>query len=401
MRILYLTNGFPYPLTSGYLRHYYLIRELSRYHAVTLLSIVGPHFLPEHAQALAPYTDHILTFQSTSQGRSPARKALGRIQAVAGGLPSDGAVRQMRAAAERLAQADRYHVALLSGKQTFPAIEGLRDLPLAVDMCDATSIQIQGRMRHARPARRMILGWDYLQVRRIEQNLIRRAAHVLFASQRDLEALRMETGRRASVIPNGINLEYWRRSASQRGQATVVFTGGMHYPPNTDAALYLIEEIFPQVQRVMPAARLFIVGRDPTPRLVLAGQRPGVTVTGFVEDVRPYLDQATVFAAPLRFGAGIQNKVLEAMAMEVPVVASPVAADGLRTEAGQLPPLRVASDRSGFAQEILTALQQAERDASSCSEGRRFVATHFEWECSGKKLSRVFEQVAAGGKERE
>jgi glycosyltransferase involved in cell wall biosynthesis len=307
----------------------------------------------------------------------------------------------MRAATERLVESEHYHLALLSGKQTFPAIEGLHNLPLVVDMCDATSIQIQGHMRHARLTRSMILRWDYFHVRRIEKHLIRRAAHVLFASQRDLEALDMETSPCASVIPNGINLEYWHRSASHRGQKTVVFTGGMHYPPNTDAALYLIDEIFPIVQHELADTQLFIVGRDPTPRLISAGQRPGVTVTGFVEDVRPYLDRATVFAAPLRFGAGIQNKVLEAMAMEVPVVASPVAAGGLRTEAGQLPPLQVASDRSSFAGAILTALRQGEKDASPDSEGRRFVSTHFEWGSSGKKLSRVIEQIATGEKERE
>src|SRR5206468_215326 len=136
----------------------------------------------------------------------------------------------------------------------------------------------------------------------------------------------------------------------------------MEYPPNTDAALYLIEEILPLVQRTVPAAQALIVGRDPPARLRSAGQRPGVTVTGFVDDVRPYLERATVFAAPLRFGAGIQNKVLEAMAMEVPVVASPLAADGLRTEDGAQPPLDVARTTEEFADRIARRLLEAQRD---------------------------------------
>src|SRR5262249_35119838 len=145
---------------------------------------------------------------------------------------------------------------------------------------------------------------------------------------------------------------------SKLGANTIAFTGAMDYPPNTDAALYLVETILPLVQRAIPDARALIVGRDPPARLARAGQRPGVTVTGFVDDVRPYLEQATVFAARLRSGAGIQNKVLEALAMELPVIASPLAADGLRTEDGQTPPAQIVRGVQEFADQIVRALRE-------------------------------------------
>jgi glycosyltransferase involved in cell wall biosynthesis len=393
MRILYLTNSFPYPLTSGYLRHYFLIRELSQHHAITLLSIVGANFANENIAALAPFTERVLTFTSKSKSGSLRRKVIGRVKSLAGGAKADEAVRQMRAAVQRMTREKPFDVVLFSGKRTYPAIQDMDTLPLVVDMCDATSVKVRGSVRYTRSARLPLLLLDYAQVRSAERMLIRNAAHLLFASYRDREALLGRTGNHATVVPNGVDLDFWRRSSPERGVNTIVFTGAMDYPPNTDAALYLIEEILPPLQRAIPDVRVLIVGRDPPPRLVRAGQRPGVTVTGFVDDVRPYLEQTTVFAAPLRFGAGIQNKVLEAMAMEVPVVASPLAADGLRTEDGQQPPVAVARGAQEFADLIGRHLLDRAGAPAPDSAARCYVESHFLWRRSGEKLEQVIDNV--------
>jgi glycosyltransferase involved in cell wall biosynthesis len=119
-----------------------------------------------------------------------------------------------------------------------------------------------------------------------------------------------------------------------------------------------------------------------------------VTVTGFVDDVRPYLEDATVFAAPLRFGAGIQNKVLEALAMEIPVVASPLAADGLRTAEGHTPPAQIAQSTPAFADLIIRRLNGRDADPAPDATARRYVEAHFVWRRSGEKLERVLQSVA-------
>ena len=163
----------------------------------------------------------------------------------------------------------------------------------------------------------------------------------------------------------------------------------MNYRPNIDAAVFLIEEVFPLVQKAHPEAELLLVGHSPVPALVAAGNRPGVTVTGFVDDVRPYLERAAVFAAPLRFGAGIQNKVLEAMAMEVPVVASPLAADGLNTEDGARPPVKLAQTASEFARLILAELEARETDTTPDIAAREYIQQHFVWPAIGDRLRTV------------
>jgi glycosyltransferase involved in cell wall biosynthesis len=395
MRVLYLTNGFPWPLTSGYLRHYFLLREISRDHAVTLLSLVAPSHREEHRAALEPFAERILTFASTTKGRSLPRKVADRLRSW---FEVEPAVQQMRAAVARLAKEERFDV-VFCGKKALPAIEPVADLPLVADMCDAASMRIEMSMRYAGPARRWLLGLERQQTLRIEQEMVRRARSSVFVSARDRDAVCPGADVATTIVPNGVDVDFWRRKSHERGCNTIVFTGAMDYRPNTDAALHLVEDVLPIVRRSVPEARLLVVGRDPTARLRAAGRGAGVEVTGFVDDVRTHLEQATVFAAPLRFGAGIQNKVLEAMAMEVPVVATRLAADGLRTVDGAVPPIEIEDDPMKFAELLVRRLRDP--DLTPDGEARRYVESRFVWSKSGALLSQVLREAVPDGEPEE
>ena len=244
-----------------------------------------------------------------------------------------------------------------------------------------------------------MLGAELLEARLIERALVKRSEHTLYASVRDRAAVTgPDRGQPTSVVPNGIDLEYWRRHpGALLGSGEIVLSGAMDYPPNYDAALHLIRDILPRVRTTVSGAHVTIVGRDPTPTLRRAGDAPGVTVTGSVPDVRPYLTAAAVFAAPLRFGAGIQNKVLESLAMQVPTVASSNAADGLVTEAGAVPPVLVADDPDGFASALVGQLRAAEANPTPPVAGRAFVERHFNWSRSAQTLDTILWDVARNG----
>jgi glycosyltransferase involved in cell wall biosynthesis len=395
MHILYVTPAFPYPLTSGFLRQYHFIRELAGRHSIRLVSMVGADFEPEHVAAMAPLVAGVHPVHSTARSNGVRRKAAGRLRAWLDPAHGDAAARDLSAVVRDCVHRDRFDALFVSGKRTYPALRAAAGIPVVADLCDATSVRLRGQMRHAQPARRLVLALEYAHVRELERRFVREAAHLLFASARDRDALApADEPERASVVPNGVDLEYWQRSSTARGGCDIVLTGAMSYPPNEDAALWLVESILPRVRRTVPTARLWIVGRDPRPRLVRAGRRQhGVTVTGTVADVRPYLDRATVLAAPLRFGAGIQNKLLEALAMQVPVVASPLAAAGLRTADGQSPPVQVAADAEAFAAALAERLADVGRDPHGA--GRAFVARHFAWRTTGAQLEAVLARVAA------
>ena len=401
MRILYVTADLPWPLTSGYLRHYHFIRALSKQHEITLLSLRGPDHEPGDIEALRPYLEAIVTEPSARGPRSLPVKVADRVRMLMAG--GDVAAARLGRAGAAIAAERPFDALLLSGKRTMPVLDGLPPMPLVADLCDATSSRIRRQMRHAPASSQPVLALEYLEVRRVERTLMRRSRHALFASARDREAVVGRNGvaqrglAEASVVPNGVDLEVWRREARMLGRDEIVLTGAMDYPPNVDAAEQLVVEILPRVRAELPEARVSIVGRDPAPSVRALADRPGVTVTGFVDDVRPYLERAAVFAAPIRYGAGIQNKVLEALAMEVPVVASPLAAEGLRTESGNLPPVDVARDSDGMAALIVARLRLAAEGAPAEPTLRAYVAEHFDWGRNAARLGDILEDAAAQG----
>lgn len=393
MRVAYVTNGFPFPLTSGYLRHYHLVGELARRgHAVTLLALAGPDHLPEHADALRPFVEDVVAFRRSA--RAGGGRWRRRLRSVAGGV--DPAVAALASEAARRHGQAPFDVLVLSGRETLPALEALRGIPVVADLCDAASLRIRGERAYAGRVRALGLALKERRVRAVERRLVREADALLFASVRDREPLVGDDRRaraRSTVVANGVDLERWRRTAPSLGGDLVVLTGAMHYPPNADAAIHLAEEILPRVRTRVPSAQLAIVGRDPTPRVRRLADVPGVTVTGSVPEVGPWLDRAAVFAAPIRFGAGIQNKVLEALAFEVPVVASTLAADGLRLEDGTLPPLDAVDDPAAFADRLVARLRS--EATAPHAEGRRYVAEHFSWPAAGERLEGVLRDVVA------
>lgn len=404
MRILYVTADLPWPLTSGYLRHYHFIRALSADHDITLLSLRAPGHGPADIAALEPYTEAIITEPSARGHRPLPLKVRDRLRMAAAG--GDVAAARLGARGARLAAERPFDVLLLSGKRTLPVLGALPPMPIVADLCDATSSRIRRQMRHVSIAQLPGLALEYVEVRRVENRLMRRAQHALFASARDRAAVATasDAGRvrfaPASVVPNGVDLDLWRRRDRTLGRDEIVLTGAMDYPPNVDAAIYLVDAILPRVQAVVPMAHVSIVGRDPAPNVKALAGRPGVTVTGFVDDVRPYLERAAVFAAPIRYGAGIQNKVLEALAMEVPVVATPLAAEGLRTEDGDVPPVDVARGPAEAAERILARLRLAAQGAEADPALRRYVADHFDWGRNADRLAGILAEAAESGRDR-
>ena len=390
MNLLYLTSNFPFPLMAGHLRYFHFMRELSARHSVTLLSLTGPDFRPEHVHALDGIAARVRTFP-----KGDGRGILGRLvkEDVRLFHAIEPAMRHLREAALAEAAAGRVDACVLCGKRVLPAARPLQGIPLVADVCDAESVRVEARMRHARRAElpRLALGWALL--RSMERAVERRADRLLFASPRDRDAVVRPDDPRGVLLPNGVDAEYWKRRTPRRGRSSIVFPGAMHYRPNADAALRLAREVLPLVRREVPEAQLALVGRDPSLELLAVGREMGATVTGLVDDVRPFLEEATVFAAPLRYASGIQNKVLEAMAMELPVVASTAAAEGLFTEDGTAPPMEIADRTEEIAAVIIRSLKDEGR--APVAEARLFVERHFSWRTHALRLEAVLEEAIA------
>jgi len=183
---------------------------------------------------------------------------------------------------------------------------------------------------------------------------------------------------RIGAFENGVDADYFSPArdypdpyaSDVRG---VVFTGAMDYWPNIDAVTWFAERIFPAVREAVPGAQFTIVGSRPTDAVLALARQPGVVVTGGVPDVRPWLAHAACAVAPLRIARGVQNKVLEAMAMARPVVASAQAAEGIRAEAGR--DYLLALGEADFAQAVVSCLQ----GAASAAQARDCILENYDW----------------------
>lgn len=242
------------------------------------------------------------------------------------------------------------------------------------------------------------LAWLYrreaLCLAEYERRIVRDFDRVFLVSDAEARLLDHGTGpSRVGAFSNGVDLEYFapRRSDANAGaepSPLLVFTGVMDYLPNVQGATWFAESVLPIIRRSMPEVRVAIVGSRPSAPVRRLASLSGVTVTGYVEDVRDWIARAAVCIAPLRIARGIQNKVLEAMAMGRPVVATPEAFEGIDATPGR--ELVVAGDARAFAEAVLELLRDRARAAEIGRAGRACVERRYRWERNLAVLDEVF-----------
>jgi glycosyltransferase involved in cell wall biosynthesis len=269
-----------------------------------------------------------------------------------------------------------------------------RAIPIVWDSVDCISLLFRLAAGHSRSLfGRWMTRFELPRTERYEGRLLWQLDEVLVTSPIDRQALLDMAGHgakdaRVTVLPNGVDVEYFAPNGSPREPATVVFSGKMSYHANITMALHLAHTIMPGVWARRPDVKLLVVGKDP-PREVQALQTGrNVTVTGTVNDLRPYLHHATVAAVPLVYGAGSQFKVLEAMACATPVVATPQAVAPLHVRAGE--DALVAGSAEAFAAEILKVIEDADQQRRLGAAGRRYVERYHAWSGIGRQLAAVY-----------
>jgi glycosyltransferase involved in cell wall biosynthesis len=250
-------------------------------------------------------------------------------------------------------------------------------------------------------------GFELPRTQRYEGWLARQFSRVLVTSETDRAALERlafqepfesmgqpglqpRDHKSVAVLPNGADLEYFKSDDSMRREDILVFSGKMSYHANVAAVLYFARDVLPLIWQERPQVQLWIVGQAPPASVRALAADPRVMVTGFVPDMRPYISQATVAVCPLVYGAGIQNKVLEAMASGIPVVTGSVGASALKARAGE--EMLVTDKSEEFARCVLQLLGNAEFAHRVGLAGRRFVEQHHDWKQIGIQLEAYYQE---------
>jgi polysaccharide biosynthesis protein PslH len=399
MRVLWLCSYPPYPPDFGGARRtYHLLEQATRAgHEVDLLAFALGD-APRDAEAVAALRRlcrHVelvadpWALPAALGAADPAavsRKRRGQLRSLLSRRPYQFHAHysaRMQAALDRRAASGRYDLAQVEFSQM-----AYYRLPAgAATVLDLHNVEYEvlGRVAHAggAPVRRLYNWAEYVKFRRAEPRLWRRFGRLLVTSDRDAALVRRRWPTApVTVAPNGVDTAYFMPPPPGLGPAPdaaphLVFTGMMAYYPNTDAALWFADAIWPLIHREAPDARWTIVGAEPPPQVRALGDRAGITVLGRVDDVRPPIWGSHVSVVPLRSGGGTRLKIVEALAMAQPIVSTTVGCEGIAAEPGS--DLLIADEPAAFAAAVLRLLRDPARGAALGQAGRALAERRYSW----------------------
>lgn len=259
-----------------------------------------------------------------------------------------------------------------------------------LELVDSETLQAARRVRPGAPKTKV----RALFARALEQRAVRHFHAVTTVADADAQAVReLAPGLPVHVTPNGVDADYYSPLDLPEQPETILFFGAMSFPPNVSAVLHFYNDILPLVRRELPSVRFVIAGRDPAPQIAALAADPLVTVTGMVDDMRPWLAQSAVVICPMVSGSGIKNKVLEAMAMARPIVATTLGIEALEVTNGH--ELLIADPPAEFASELVKLLRDPQARRRLGAAGRELVMRRYTWDACAASYDAIYTQLAA------
>jgi sugar transferase (PEP-CTERM/EpsH1 system associated) len=377
-RILYLVHRLPYPPNKGdKVRSYHLLRHLAQRHEVLLGTFVDDPDDEQHVPMVRAWCVEVKAVRL-----HPLRARLASLLGLLRGEPLTLAYYRDVRLARWVRQQQFDAVVVFSSSMAQYAEQAA--VPILVDFVDVDS----AKWTEYANAHRWPMSWLYrregVRLLSYERKVAARSSQSYFVTEKEaglFTGLAPEAAPRVQAMGNGVDTTYFapdpaRPNPFDADVLPLVFTGAMDYWPNVDAMVWFVAEMLPALRRRWPNLRLFIVGRSPTPAvLALAGD--AVHVTGTVADVRPWLQHAAVVVAPLRLARGVQNKVLEAMAMGRPVVAARSCAEAIEAVPGR--DIETASEPADYVRCITALLEDGACAQRVAMAARTCVALHYGW----------------------
>jgi sugar transferase (PEP-CTERM/EpsH1 system associated) len=393
--VLYLVHRLPYPPDKGdRIRAFHLLRFLARRCNVHLACLADE---PVPEQNIAMLRRYCAQLEIVPIGRWQRRwRAAGSL--ALGRSASEGAFANaaLRSRVGAWAKATAFHAVLASSSSMAPYLRlpGLTHIPAVVDLVDLDSQKWFDYAASSRGVQRWFYQLEGTRLRQFERDIASWAHGLTLVSQAEADLYRRCCGDGpVQAVSNGVDLDYFAGSAP-RPSASRVFVGALDYWPNVEGVCWFCKEVWPIIQRARPDACLELVGRQPVAAVKRLGDIAGVRVVGQVPDIRPFLTDAALVIAPLRIARGIQNKVLEAMAMARPTVASPQSLEGLNVVPGRH--VICAGEREEWVSAIIDLLADPGARHQLGQAGRRFVEQHHSWDSCLAPLESILRLPSLG-----
>ena len=388
MKLLVVLSRFPFPLDKGdKLRAYHQLRYLATRHEICLFALSDEEVSAEADAAVRPLCwGGLVVYRLHRPGIAlNMAKALATDKPLQVGYFYDSGAQQQLDALLGTFKPDHVYCQLIRMAEYLRAQAGKR--PMTLDYMDVFSAGMARRATQAPLWQRPVLALEARRLLAYEAEAFGWFRHHTIISDQDRQLIQHPRRKEVRIVLNGIDTEYFQPRPLAPKEYDVLFCGNMGYHPNVDAACFLAEEIMPLVRVRHPAARLLIAGTTPVPR-VLGLASAQVEVSGWVPDIRAAYASARVFVAPMRVGTGLQNKLLEAMAMELPCVTTPLANNALGGSAGRH--LCVAEGAEALAEAVVALLQNAAYAEQLAESGLDFVKTNYTWAGATSRLEALF-----------
>jgi polysaccharide biosynthesis protein PslH len=403
MRVAFITARPLYPPDSGErIRTFHLLKQVSRVHDVTLVTATEG---AEDRVALAALGEAIggvaIKAVQIERRAAPQRRLVQAVRALCGPLPYTWAAycdRRFRNHVRATLQEGAYDLVHCEKIHAAHAVRKFHTPPRLLSTHDVGGVLFRRVAEHTTPSwKRALINWQATKAIRVEANMHRWFDRSVVVSEADRAELdRISPGRMISVVPNGVDAEWFQSQGCAAASPTMVFVGSMDWLPNIDGVSFFVREVLPRIRRDIPDAKLWVVGRTPHPSLAKSWATAGVHVTGTVKDVRPFVAPAWLVVVPLRIGSGTRLKILEAWAMRKAVLSTRLGAEGLPVRDGEN--IALADEPGHIASRAITLLRNATEAARLGAAGRRVVEDQFTWPRVADRLLESYEMTVASSR---
>jgi sugar transferase (PEP-CTERM/EpsH1 system associated) len=384
MKIFVLLSRVPYPIEKGdKLRAFHHIRCLAQNNEVIVCALSDSPVHPGAIEVLNGFCTevHIISIGKSGMIWNVLKAIFNGKPLQVGYFYRKSAQKQIEALIQKC-NPDHIFCQLIRVSEY---VKNIR-IPKTLDYQDIFSTGAKRRAKKSSPLMKLLFMMEYRRLLRYENDIFDSFNHKTIISQPDRDLLLHPRREEVIIIPNGVDQIYFSPADKVKTQ-DVVFTGNMGYPPNIDAALFLANDIFPLVLKQIPEAKLLIAGANPHAK-VMALKSTQITVSGWLPDIRDSYSSARIFIAPMRIGTGLQNKLLEAMAMKLPSITSDLANQALGAKQNE--EILVGNNAKEFANHIINLLQNESFANTIAQNGNDFVKRSFNWENSALILEKLF-----------
>lgn len=394
-KVLFVCHRFPYPPSrGGKIRPFNIIRHLGQRASVTVASLVRSEEERRAGEALGDYCERVL-----AEPIGPLAAGLRMVARLPTAAPSSFGYFHSPGLARRIRSelaTGAYDLVFVHCSSVAPYVAGHAGCAKVLDFGDMDS-EKWAMYAVERPFPLSVgYGLEALKLRRVEARLSRDFDLCTCTTAAELDSLRqIGAPARSGWFPNGVDSDFFAPNAEPCDPDLICFSGRMDYFPNQQAVERFVRDVMPLILQQRPSARFVAVGAEPPPAIRRLGEMPFVTVTGTVADVRPHVRRAAVSVAPMDVARGTQNKILESMAMGVPVVCTPLAARGVDAEPGRH--LLAATGPRETADAVLSLLGDPARRAALATSSRERVLSHHSWASSMARLDDLLQQCPTRG----